>query len=225
MRIKKYSGLLIFLLSLFFQAKTQSSPLKNDCPVIRVAAPISVIDGATLTISADVQGTNQMYTYNWSVSAGSISAGQGTSTIIIDTDGMKGQNITATLEVGGLAPECGRSASATVSVEAVRPKAELYNKSVYSTASSFTTVLNGFAGSVDSLSSDPLARRLVILYPGNNKKGADELAKMEKIANAVFKKARITTDMVEIIKGGKQEISSYELFIIPTGADYPMPNP
>src|SRR5258705_10595666 len=62
-------------------------------------------------------------TYNWSVSAGTISGGQGTSSITVDTAGLGGQTVTATVELGGLDPSCSRTASCTTSVKAPNPPA------------------------------------------------------------------------------------------------------
>jgi len=50
------------------------------------------------------------------VSAGSISSGQGTSTITVDTTGLGGQSVTATVELGGLDPSCSRTASCTTQI-------------------------------------------------------------------------------------------------------------
>ncbi len=46
------------------------------------------------------------WTYNWSVSAGTITSGQGTSTITVDTTGLGGQSVTATVSIGGADPSC-----------------------------------------------------------------------------------------------------------------------
>src|SRR5258705_8817221 len=62
-------------------------------------------------------------TYNWSVSAGTISGGQGTSSITVDTAGLGGQTVTATVELGGLDPSCARTASCSTQVRPEKPVA------------------------------------------------------------------------------------------------------
>ena len=64
-------------------------------------------------------------TYNWTVSAGTITSGQGTSSITVDTKGTGGQTITATVEVGGVDPTCNRTASCSTPV---KPKPALPRK-------------------------------------------------------------------------------------------------
>jgi len=55
-------------------------------------------------------------TFNWSVSSGTISSGQGTPSITVDTTGLGGQTVTATVEIGGLPPECDRARSCSFTV-------------------------------------------------------------------------------------------------------------
>jgi PKD-like domain/PKD domain len=89
------------------------------CPAVNVSCPADVEQGAPITFTASVNAGN--VTYNWSVSAGTITGGQGTSSITVDTAGLGGQTVTATVEVGGLAAACTRTASCST---AVRPKVE-----------------------------------------------------------------------------------------------------
>ncbi len=90
------------------------------CPTIYISCPTEVITvGQTATVSANVSGDpNASLTYNWTVSAGTISSGQDTPSITVDTTGVAGGTfITATLEVGGVSPECQRTASCTLMVK------------------------------------------------------------------------------------------------------------
>jgi hypothetical protein len=87
------------------------------CPAVSVSCPSDVEVGGPITFTASVAAGG--VTYNWSVSAGTITSGQGTSTITVDTAGLGGQTVTATVEVGGLAAACSRTASCST---AVKPK-------------------------------------------------------------------------------------------------------
>ena len=84
------------------------------CPPVSASGPSEVDQGAPINYVASVNASN--VTYNWSVSAGTITGGQGTSAITVDTTGLGGQSVTATVEVGGLAAACGRTASTSTSV-------------------------------------------------------------------------------------------------------------
>ncbi len=89
------------------------------CPTVSVSCPSDVDQGSPITFTSSVSGgpPNATATYNWSVSAGTISGGQGTSSITVDTAGTGGQSITATVELGGFDPACSRTASCTTSVK------------------------------------------------------------------------------------------------------------
>src|SRR6185369_9308997 len=78
------------------------------CPQVSVSCPSDIDAGQPITFTASVPGgdTAATYTYNWSESAGTITSGQGTSSITVDTTGIGGQSVTATVSIGGADPSC-----------------------------------------------------------------------------------------------------------------------
>ncbi len=87
-----------------------------SCPTISVSGPTEWIKpGEQMVFRANMAGGSQdTESYNWSVSDGTIIKGQGTPQIVVQTmPAMLGKNVTATVELGGLCPECPRTASAT----------------------------------------------------------------------------------------------------------------
>ena len=68
-----------------------------------------------MTFQAHVYGGDPTVkvTYTWSVSAGKISGGQGTSVITIDFSDVTRGSITATVSIGGHDPLCVNTASCT----------------------------------------------------------------------------------------------------------------
>lgn len=85
------------------------------CPQIRVVGPSGITPlGESMTFTTNVSGgTTSTYTYNWTVSAGTIEAGQGNPVISVRTNAdLEGQTITASIEVGGLPQNCPTTASA-----------------------------------------------------------------------------------------------------------------
>ena len=89
------------------------------CPQISVSCPSEIEAGQPVTFTASVTGgeTGATWTYNWSVSTGTISSGQGTSTITVDTAGIGGQSVTATVSIGGADPSCNATSSCTTPVK------------------------------------------------------------------------------------------------------------
>lgn len=78
-----------------------------SCPSLSVSGPSGVTNpGQSMTFTATVTGGDNT-TYNWTVSAGTISSGQGTPSITVDTTGLAaGSNVTATVDIGGTDPNC-----------------------------------------------------------------------------------------------------------------------
>jgi hypothetical protein len=95
-------------------------PPPPPCPTVSVSCPSEIDANQPITFTASVTGGAEgaTFTYNWSVSAGTISSGQGTSTITVDTTGVSGQGVTASVTIGGADPSCtGTTASCTTNVK------------------------------------------------------------------------------------------------------------
>ncbi|HJQ27134.1 MAG TPA: hypothetical protein VKA60_24815 [Blastocatellia bacterium] len=102
---------------------TAAQQSQSRCPTTKMTCPDTVKVGEKLTFTANVEGgdKNVTPTYNWTVSAGAISSGQGTSTITVETKELAANSsVTATVELGGYDRECGYGStvqSCTTSVE------------------------------------------------------------------------------------------------------------
>ncbi len=77
-----------------------------SCPTLSISGPSGITKpGDSMTFTASSSGD---VTYNWSVSAGTITSGQGTASITVaTTKEMAGSNVTATVDIGGVDPNCG----------------------------------------------------------------------------------------------------------------------
>ncbi|MFZ0750446.1 MAG: hypothetical protein WAM70_13865, partial [Pyrinomonadaceae bacterium] len=91
-------------------------PPPPSCPTVSVSCPDSASENAPVTFSANVSGgsTNVTPTYNWTITAGRIISGQGTTSITVDTAGLAGQTIRATLDVEGYGMPCPASCSVSL---------------------------------------------------------------------------------------------------------------
>src|SRR4051812_37079895 len=85
-------------------AFTQTAVVVRDCPPptcpsIVISCPDTVRLGQAITFSANVSNlaTGISPLYQWTVSAGTITGGQGTTSITVDTTGLAGQPVTAHL--------------------------------------------------------------------------------------------------------------------------------
>ena len=99
----------IVLLALLFAP----SILAQQCPMISVISPDSGYN-TSITFNAHVSGSGKPI-FNWTVSAGRITAGQGTSSITVT--GFEGHSPTATVEIGGIPNGCPNQASCAIIIE------------------------------------------------------------------------------------------------------------
>ncbi len=86
----------------------------QDCPRITVTCPDARPgENKPIRFKARVIGgkPGSDISYNWSVSKGTISQGQGTAVIEVEVTGVDLEGLTATVELGGVDPNCNRAAS------------------------------------------------------------------------------------------------------------------
>ena len=221
--MKKIIGFLIG--SVFFLINAAHA---QDCPTVMATGPSGNIkEGDTAIFMVNVSGgkTGINPTYNWSISAGNIASGQGTPVIYVNTKGLGGQTITATVEVGGLPSECSRTSSSSASIDAA-PGAELHSKGEYITTNIFTDDANRFAGDIMSeyyVSQVPHA--VIFLYPGKNATATASVKAMAVSMRSVFAKFGMTSARYKIVTAGKRPQTSYEMWIVRLGAEDPVATP
>lgn len=108
----------LFLFMLICSKLLQAQPA---CPTVNVTGPASytVAEGkdAVFNIAPFAKEFEKStYTYNWSISTGTITSGQGTKSIHVNTAGLKGQSLTVTVEVSGLPASCSNVSSTTIDI-------------------------------------------------------------------------------------------------------------
>src|SRR5687767_9524556 len=102
-----------------FAAPDRSAQPQAGCPTVTVSCPSELKSGEVQKFTASVTGAeeNEGTIYNWVLSKGSISRGQGSRSIEADISEVPhNETITATLVVGGFARSCPTSASCTTTV-------------------------------------------------------------------------------------------------------------
>jgi hypothetical protein len=218
-------SLFILSASAIFHVSAQSRPQPQaKCPTVRVSCPDSVFVKEELSFVANVTGgdPNVTPTYNWTVSNGSISSGQGTATIQLDLSEVSGDStVTATVDVGGFARECSTSNSCTTSV---MKKAEARKMDEYGKlrANDENARLDNFA---IELQNDPTAQGYIIGYGGRIGRAGDGQKAADKAKTYLVKKRGLASDRAMAMDGGHREEHTIELWIVPSGAQPPSPSP
>lgn len=113
MKLHIFFSVAFILLAYSHQGALAQESGKRACPIISVSHPESASTGRTLTYKVHIQNGDPSVTptFKWTVSAGKITSGQGTSEVSVDPEG--NNSITVTVEVIGYAAQCQNKASNT----------------------------------------------------------------------------------------------------------------
>jgi len=188
------------------------------CPTVSVSCPTDVDVNQPITFTASVTGGAEgaTWTYNWSVSAGTISSGQGTPTITVDTSGVSGQSVTATVSIGGADPSCtGTTASCTSSVKVAPPPARKFDEYGNIRFNDEKARLDNYA---IQLQNEPGSTGTIIVYgscAGEAQQRGDR-AKDYLVNTRGIEAGRIT-----VVDGGCKSDLNVQLWIVPAGAAAP----
>ena len=106
--------ILSFVLLLTF-ASVVSAQTPATCGIVEIDGPSEVDPGKPLFFKVKLLQISKPE-IKWSVSAGTIVGGQGTEAISVDTVGLAGQRVTATVELIGAPSGCNNSASKSTGV-------------------------------------------------------------------------------------------------------------
>lgn len=187
------------------------------CPVVSVSCPSDVGAGEPITFTASVTGgeAGATWTYNWSVSAGTISSGQGTPSITVDTTGLEG-TVTATVSIGGADPSCtGTTASCSTSIRTPPRRPLKFDEYGNIRFNDEKARLDNFA---IQLQNDPTATATIIVYgtcAGEGQQRGDR-AKDYLVNTRGIEAGRIT-----VVDGGCRADLTVQLWIVPSGAETP----
>ncbi len=190
-----------------------------ECPTLSVSGPAGITSpGGTMTFTANVSGGSQeSVTYDWTVSAGEITSGQGTPsiTVAVPTE-MAGGNITATVKLGGIDPNCGCTTEASETAP-VAPKATAELVDEFGPLSN-----DDVRARVDNffiqLQNNPNAQGYVINYGTDRQIAARERLITNHINMRGYDRSRIT-----FVRGGEGTGQNTKMFLVPPGADVPQP--
>jgi len=198
------------------------APIPPVCPAISIVCPDSIATGQLVTFSANVAGTSADAThpYYWTVSAGKIIEGQGTTSIQVDASGLGGQTITATLAVQGYTMDC--AASCTMPIPLPAPPSKRFDEFPNLTRNDEKARLDNFA---IALQTDPTATAYVIVYPSRNGPAGDVERHTKRVVDYLVNSRGIEPGRIMTLTGPARNELRVELWITPQGAKPPVPSP
>jgi hypothetical protein len=194
-------------------------PPRPVCPNVTINCPDVQQAGTPVTFTASVSGGTPGVTpvYNWVVSAGQIISGQGTPTITVDTAGLAGQPINATVEVAGYQLDCRATCQASVPV---LPNPTKFDEIGEVARDDEKARFDVFA---IELQNSPGAQGYIIAYGGHNKRFGTGRQRGDRARDYLVGTRGIDASRIVVIDGGARDTGSTKLWLVPPGATPPRP--
>jgi hypothetical protein len=189
------------------------------CPNVTVSCPEAGSENAPVTFTANVSGgtPNIRPGYNWSVSAGQILTGQGTPSITVDTAGLSGQTVRASVDITGFGTPCPATCAVAIPIINKPHKFDEY----YDIARNDEKArLDNFA---IQLNSEPGSQGYAIVYGSRRAKPGEAQARAQRISDYLVNTRGIDSHRVVVILGPQREGWLVELWVVPEGTPPPTP--
>jgi hypothetical protein len=191
------------------------------CPSILISCPDKITPNQPITFSANVAGgfPNIPPVYNWTVTAGKIISGEGTSTITVDTTGLAGQSVRASLAMSGYKSlNCG--ATCIVQIPPELPVCRKFDEFAAIARNDEKARLDNYA---IELQNDPSATAYVVVYPGQRGKPAEVQQHMTQVVDYLANSRGLDKSRVVTIVGPARSDLMVDLWVCPQGSKTPAP--
>lgn len=194
----------------------------QQCPAVKVTCLDSVMPGEGLTFSVEVDTAASAVknTFRWELSAGTITEGQGTPSLKVDSSGANVREVTATVDVTGLPAACARKASCTTAVpQIIGCGLDEYGNIHFEDE---MARLDNFA---IELQNDPTASGYILCYGGRVGYEGEARRRCDRARKYVSEVRDIPADHIVTVDGGFREDLTVRLVLVPAGAKPPEPMP
>lgn len=198
----------------------------KGCPMVAVQAqsPQPVRDGQRISFVLNINGGDPNITpiIVWTTSSGSITQGQGTHRIEVDSTGAgttSERELKAEIWVSGYAPECVLQAAAAVKVIAPASKFGEFGEIG---ADAFAANIKALA---DFLTQSPDKDNVyLIAYAGRNSERGFTFSWMKRIKDSLVASG-VPAGRIVATDGGFREQPLFDFWILPNGAEPPRATP
>ena len=194
-------------------------PPRPVCPTVEVSCPEAAGENAPVIFTANIRGATPGITpsFNWTISAGRIISGQGTPSITVDTKGLAGQTVRATLDIVGFGTPCPASCAVSIPIMNKPRKFDEY----------YDIARNDEKARLDNyaiqLQQEPGSQGYVIVYPSRKAGATQAQERSQRIVDYLVNTRGIDAHRVMTIMGPAREGWVVELWVVPEGAPPPAP--
>ncbi len=204
---------------------------KSPCPFpLSVSAPKQVTEGEIITYTADGSYTgNSPLKYTWKVtpSSAKVISGLGTATLNVDSTGLGGQRITATLTAddGSADPACAQTVQVVSVIAPIEKKVIVAREFDECNNCTFDDQKARLDNLAVELQNDPSTRGYILAYGGRMSPIGQVEKLMSRARDYLVTQRGIDASRLVVVNGGFREEDSVELWIVPSGAAAPQPTP
>lgn len=204
---------------------------KSPCPFpLNISAPNQVTEGDIITYTADVAYSGDAaLRYNWKVtpSTARIISGLGSPTLTVDSTGLGGQRIIATLTAddGSSDPACAQSAQAVSIIAALEKRVIVAQEFDECNSCSNDDQKARLDNLAVELQNDPSTRAYIFAYGGRMSPLGQVEKLMSRARDYLVTQRGIDASRLVVVNGGFREEDSVELWIVPSGAAAPKATP
>ena len=195
---------------------TECPPATPICPNVSISCPTNVALDQPITFTANVVGAAAQLNYNWTVSAGHIIEGQGTRTITVDTVGLAGQTMTASLNVRANGLDC--PASCAVQFPVPQLECRKFDEFPNIPRNEEKARLDNFA---IELQNAPGSTAYIIVYPGRDGRTGEAEQRATRVVDYLVSYRGIDVNRTIRLIGPTGNALRVELWTCPQGARPP----
>lgn len=204
---------------------------KSPCPFpTSVSGPATINEGDIITYQSNSSygGTNALK-YDWTVNPANarIVSGAGTPTITVDSTGLGGQRITATLVVtdGSNDETCRQVAQSFTEIPAQVKRVLAAREYDTCESCSYDDQKARLDNLVVELQNEPSTTTYLFAYGGRTSRAGTAERLLERARDYLVTKRGIDASRIVLANGGFREEDSLEVWIVPQGAKAPQPRP
>ncbi|HXD31768.1 MAG TPA: hypothetical protein VN643_11665 [Pyrinomonadaceae bacterium] len=202
--------------AVFSSAIVRINCVPPTCPNITISCPDKVEIDQPLTFCVNTAGGTPGVrpVYEWTVSAGRISSGEGTNCITVDTTGLAGQSVRATLTMPGYS-DLNCTASCLVQIPNELPKCRKFDEYTNITRNDEKARLDNYG---IELQNDPTSTAYVVVYPGTSGKANEVQQRSNRVVDYLVNSRAIDKGRITVIISSPREHLMVELWVCPPGA-------
>ncbi len=210
----KAFGMMLIFVTFCVAVSTRTSA---QCSIVKLNSLSKIAPGTPIKITAELSATipAAKLSFKWTVSAGTITSGDNSPSITIDTAGLGGQTINVTVEVIGVTTSCRDTAEKTIEVELPPPLIEKFDIYGDIKFEDEKARLDNFAIQIQNCDKSYFAH--IVAYAGRRTFPNEASDRLKRAKDYLVKVRGVNPSRIIMIDGGYRNELQVWLWILPGG--------